>query len=315
MRYKWISLCIALVLLLSACKKEESPAQTAGPDTAETPKPTLAAPAPTPMNARVLSDLAGNEVEIPSQPKQIISLSPAVTEILYALNSGSALIGADHNSSFPAEAAALPRFSAEDTAAIIAAAPQVVFVGRDFPADAKAALQAAGIAVAMAEGGTYSDAFFSISFLAGIMGADSSPLIMQMNEKVMEVESRDFEFEPVSALLVLSDGADGSFLVAGDNSLFNELITMVRSQSATAGTGLGDTLSADALLQLDPQVVLVDAAVGVDAITASATYSKLSAVEADRVFPIDAALVTRGGPRMGEGLLALYSVLEQAANS
>lgn len=314
MRLKWISLCVALVLLFSACKKAEEPAETT-PAPEDTPKPTLAAPEATLPNALVLSDLSGKQVSIPSQPKQVISMSPAVTEILFALNCGNVVIGADSQSDYPAEAAALPRFSAEAVNAIVEAKPEVVFTGRDFPASAAQALQDADIAVAMAEAASYSDVFFSISFLSGIMGVDSSALVKQMNEKVLQVDTQDYDFEPVSALLVLSDGADGTYRVAGDNSLFNEMIAMVRSASATAGTGLDGNLTAAQLAALDPQVVLVAASVDMAAIDSSEVFGQLSAVQADRVFPIDTALVTRPGPRVVDGLNALYDVLEQAANS
>lgn len=315
MRLKWISLCIALVLLFSACKKAEDPAGATSAPSEDTPKPTLAAPEPTLPNALVLSDLSGKQVSIPSQPKQIISLSPAVTETLFALNCGSSVIGAGALSDYPVEAATLPRFSADAVEAIIEASPDVVFTGRSFPASAAQALQDAGIPVAMAEGASYSDVFVSISFLSSIMGADSSPLILQMNEKALAVDTRDYDFEPVSALLVLSDGADGSYRVAGDNSIFNEMIAMLRCSSATAGTGLGESLTAEQLAGLDPQVVLVASDVDIAAIDSSEVFGQLSAVQADRVFPIDVALVTRPGPRIVDGLNALYDVLEQAANS
>lgn len=316
MRLKWLSICIALVLLFSACKKPETPAeQNPATPSENTSKPSLATPDPAPPNALVLADLSGQQVAIPSQPKNIISLSPAVTEILFALNCGGSVIGADAQSDYPADAATLPRYSADAVEAIIEAKPDVVFTGRAAPSAAVQALQDAGIPVAMAEAGSYSEVFFSISFLAGIMGVESSPLVMQMNEKVLAVDTQDYDFEPVSALLVCSDGKDGKYLVAGDHSLFNEMIAMVRSTSATAGTGLGDSLTADEIAALDPQVVLVASSVDIAAIDSSEVYSKLSAVQADRVFPIDAALVARPGPRVVDGLNALYDVLAQAATS
>lgn len=309
-----MAICLVLVLLLMVgCKKEEpaaDPAGTAAPTAAPADQP-LEGPLP----SLLLTDMAGNQAALISKPKTVISLSPAVTEILYALNCGAALIGADAGSDYPAEAAALQRYSAEDVDAIIAAKPESVLVGQDFPKSALDRLNAAGVCVAVAEASSYADINSSIGFVAMIMEADASSVIDSMQEVLREVEANEFDFEPVNVVLALSDGADGVYRVAGPDSLFNQVIALLYSSSITAADGMGDTVTPAQLAEINPQVVLVASSLDFEKVIVTEAYKSLDAVNDDRAFSIDAALINRPGPRVANGLAALYDILEQASLS
>ncbi len=289
---KVLSVFIVLILLLSGCRQASQ--NEATPTPADLPTATLPVDDTAPVAALVLTDLGGNQVEVPSNPGSVISLSPAVTEIIYALGREDVLIGADTGSDYPEGAAALAKYSADDLNAIMEAKPQVLFVDADFPAAAKATLAEAGVTVVVGAARNYNDIFFSISFLANILGEDASTLILQMNEHVAAIYDSETEFEPVSVLLVLGGGTESEYHVAADGSLFNELIAMLGSSSATVGVS-GGTMNADAISALDPQVVLVSSALDFQAITTAGPLASLSAVEAGRVFEIDEAGVYKQG--------------------
>lgn len=320
MRNKWLPLCIALVLLLSACKQPATPAEN--PAAATVPPQTAADPTPggaalqNPASGKaslVLTDLAGAQVEVISKPQKVISLSPAVTEIFYALDIGGALIGVDEQSDYPESAASLTKTATLD--AVIAAQPEVVFVGQDFKAADKTKLTSAGICVAVGEAKTYADIYTSIAFIAQIMDVDAAPLVQGMMPVVQEVFTREFDFEPVSALLVLSDGKDGTYRVAGGASLFSDMIGMLSSRCITESANVVDSLTKEQLMELQPQVVLLASGLDFDQVVASEAFAAFEAVKAGRVFPIDDALVNRAGPRAVDGFAVLYDALEQAALS
>lgn len=309
-----MAICLILVLLLaSGCKKEDpapAPADTAAPIAAPADQPITG-----PLPSLLLTDMAGNQAALISKPKTVISLSPAVTEILFALKCGSALIGADAGSDYPAEAATLQRYSAEDIDAIIAAKPEAVLVGQDFPKSAFDRLTNAGVCVAVAEAKSYADINSSIGFVAMVMEADASSVIDDMQAVLREVEGNDYDFEPVNVVLALSDGADGVYQVAGPDSLFNQVVALLYSTSITAAEGVGDTLTPEQLAEINPQVVLVASSLDFEKVIATEAYKDLDAVSGDRAFSIDAALINRPGPRIANGLAALYDILEQASLS
>jgi iron complex transport system substrate-binding protein len=71
----------------------------------------------------------GNEVRLAAPASRIVSLSPHLTELLYAAGAGARLVGAVEFSDFPAEARALPRVGSDariDLEAVLALRPDLV---------------------------------------------------------------------------------------------------------------------------------------------------------------------------------------------
>ncbi len=104
---------LALVaLLIGACTStaaSPSAATTPAPSTAVvTAAPSTASPTPVPEFPATLTDDEGTAVEIAAEPQKIVSLTPANTEILFALGAGDRVVATDDGSDYPTEAAALP---------------------------------------------------------------------------------------------------------------------------------------------------------------------------------------------------------------
>jgi len=60
-------------------------------------------------SVRVYSEVLGREVEVPERPERIVSLSPALTEILFLLGLGGRVAGVSYYCSKPPEARGKPR--------------------------------------------------------------------------------------------------------------------------------------------------------------------------------------------------------------
>jgi iron complex transport system substrate-binding protein len=88
-----LALSMALTLAMAACGGEKEPAAS--------PEPTAAA-AGFPVTV-TRSD--GRELTIAQAPQRIASLSPAATEVLYAVGAGPQIVATDLQSDYPAEAA------------------------------------------------------------------------------------------------------------------------------------------------------------------------------------------------------------------
>ena len=80
-----------------------------------------------------LIDGLGREVALPAPAKTIVSLSPPVTEMLYAVGAGEQVVGRDTFSDYPAETADLPDvgggFSDYDLETILSLQPDLVIAG------------------------------------------------------------------------------------------------------------------------------------------------------------------------------------------
>ena len=145
-----------LVLILAACSGTAAPSTS--PSAALASATPVATPAPTPSPSVApaypasLTDDEGTAVTIPAAPQKIVSLTPATTEILFALGAGDRVVAADDGSDFPTEAVALPHvatFSSVDTEKVIAAGADLVIAGGlgFTPTDAITKLRSLGIPV------------------------------------------------------------------------------------------------------------------------------------------------------------------------
>jgi iron complex transport system substrate-binding protein len=61
-----------------------------------------------PIQAATLIDMVGREVELLVPPRRIISLAPSLTEILFALGAGDAVVGVTDYATYPPEVEAKP---------------------------------------------------------------------------------------------------------------------------------------------------------------------------------------------------------------
>ena len=76
------------------------------------------------------TDDLGRTVTLADYPERIVSLTPATTEILFALGVGDKVVGIDSSSDYPEEAASLEvvgDYIGPNMEAIVAAEPDLVF--------------------------------------------------------------------------------------------------------------------------------------------------------------------------------------------
>ena len=92
-----------------------------------------AAPSPTPSpGALSLTDDEGTITALPAVPQRIVSLTPATTELLYALGAGDRLRGRTNYDDYPPAASALPvvaTFEGVQIEDVVAIGPDLVIAG------------------------------------------------------------------------------------------------------------------------------------------------------------------------------------------
>ncbi len=311
MRNKWLTVLVAFVLLLTACQASveappaQTPAETVAPET----------PAPTPITggaeapATVLTDMMGNQVTVRGVPQRIVSLSPAATEILLALSAQGNLVAVDEGSDYPEEAASLQKVGA-DAGAILALTPDMVFVGRDFPQEAAAELTAQNIPVVCADAAAYSDVYAGIALTAQILRTDASKLVEGMQQTVQDVNISASELDRQPTVLFVLGFADGKATAAGTNSMAFSLIELAGGIPVTSSAETFPAYSVEDIAVLAPDVVLVSSDIDLETVTGAPGFSELPAVQEGRVYSIDATLTGRPGPRIVEGIRAVYEALE-----
>jgi cobalamin transport system substrate-binding protein len=311
---------LLLAVLIGACSA--APAATGSPAPA-TPAPTAAAdasvpPTPAPTEAPAfpieLTDDEGDTVTLPSEPQQIVSLTPAATEILFELGVGDRLVGkVEDFTPYPEAAAAVPdvaRFGSVDVEKIVALGADLVIAGGDNfnPPEAIKQLRDLGVPVLVVFAPDVEGALADIDLIGRAVGrADGAVAVAgRIRTAFADVAAATAGSAPVRTYYEL-DASAGFFGPAPDY-FGTEMIRVAGGDPLTSGTDGVYQVQPEQILAFDPEVILLgDAAYGVtaDQVATRPGWDVLTAVKTGAIRPIDDVIVTRPGPRLAEGIRAL----------
>jgi len=257
-------------------------------------------------------------------PQRIVSLSPAHTEILFAVGAGDQVVAVDSMSNYPAESAAvLTDISAYEpnVEAISALEPDLVIIGDDFSGLAEQ-LSAIGVASWVSPAPLNLDeAYQQIIDLGKVVGHadEAQSLTQEMQGQIAGIVS---EVElPASPASYYHELDDMYYTVTGNTFIGSiyELFGMRNIADATEGDTDYPQLSAEFIVSQDPNVIfLADVnCCGATAETVAARpgWSGLSAVAAGNIVAIDDDIASRWGPRLVEFVQAVATGLTAYATS
>lgn len=254
-------------------------------------------------------------------PARIVSLTPGVTETLFALGVGDRVVGVSRYCDYPPEAVARPKvgtFLAPVVEAVAALGPDLVLTspspGNHEPV---AAMQRASLRVEAVPEGSASvqEVLSSIRAIAAIVGASnpSERLIAGIQAELAVVAAKAEGRPRVATAVVV--GHD-PLVLAGPQSYLGELL--VRAGGANVAESLGGKwprASWEFLFAAQPQVI-VDLSMGSEAPAVAARWRQLAdlpAVKSGRVY-FDASLVLlHPGPRLGSQAVLLSRFLHPEA--
>lgn len=267
--------------------------------------------------------LASSLVAAQSRPQRIISLVPALTEMLYAVGAGSQVVAVSSYDEYPPEVTALPRVGAlldPDTERIISLQPDLVITYGsqvDLQAQMKRATiptfdyRHAGLAhilITMKElgirTGHATEAEAAVATIAARLAAVRARVAGKRRPRTLLVFSR----EPKTLRNIYVSGGRG-FLhdmleMAGGDDLFNDLDK--ESVQVSAETILAR--APEVILELRPEEI----SAGQPMQDELASWSRLASVPAvrdQRVLFISGRAVTVPGPRVAESVERMAKAL------
>ena len=309
---------LALAALLAACSA--APAATPAPRTAAaaTPTPT-AAPTATPAFPVELADDEGGSAVLEAEPQQIVSLTPAATETLFALGVGDRLVGkVEDFTPYPEAAAAVPdvaRFGSVDVEKIVSLGTDLVIAGGDNfnPPEAIKQLRDLGVPVLVVFAPDVDGALADIELIGRAVGRpdEAAGVIGRIRQAFDDVAAATAGRTPVRTYYEL-DASSGFFGPAPDY-FGTEMIRIAGGDPLTSGTDGVYQIQPEQILAFDPEVILLgDAAYGVtaDQVSARPGWDTVTAVASGDVRPIDDVIVTRPGPRLADGIRALALAID-----
>ena len=317
---------VLLALLgLSACGRAAM--STATPAPASTPTPVSPTRASTSVSATptrslypvTITDMAGREVTVQTQPQAIVSLAPANTEMLYALGLGDKVVGVTEFCNYPPEAAQKPKvggFSDISIEQVVELAPDLIVADSMHIAEAVPALEDLGLKVVVIDPTNVPAVLEGIELLGRITQRqkEAQALTAQMQEAIDAIAQAVDGHEKLRVFWELSY----DLWTAGPGSFIDDLIVRSGGDNvAAAADSSWVQLSNEAIIAADPEVILLaDHPFGetMETVAARPGWDKISAVVNNRIIEIsDTDLVSRPGPRVVEALEFIAKVLHPDA--
>ena len=298
---------LALSLLLAACD--------AGGDASARPD---SAPAD---SALVLVDDAGRQVRLPRPARRVISLIPSATEVLVAVGAGDRLVGRTDFDHGPA-VDSLPSVGGGMTPsieAIVALRPDLV-LGWETRGDqsTRRRLDEMGIPVFAVEADDTTDVFRTVGNLGRLTGrtraADSlaAGLRRELAEVAASVAGRP---RPAVFFLVWNDPP----MTAGPETFISQVLGVAGGRNVFADVaGEWPNVALEEIVRRQPDFLVLPqgekgGAHDVDQLRGSPGWRELRAMREGRVVTIDAEMMNRPGPRLGEAARALRDALHPDA--
>jgi iron complex transport system substrate-binding protein len=264
----------------------------------------------------VVTDLMGRQVEIPERVERIVSLTSSNTETLYALGAGEKLVGRDEYSYYPEEAKQEPvvgDYNGPNIEAIVALDADVVLASTKLQRDVIDKLESAGVCVVGSEAGAFEDIGESIKLIAKVCGLEQNgeELVASMQERINAVAERADSEDKPGVYFIMSYGDQGDW-TSGPGSFINSMIELAGGKCVTAdGPVTWINYSMEQLIERDPDILLLSSYFAVDEIKEASGYRELTAVKKGNIYPADADLISRPGPRIVECLERIADIIAE----
>ena len=274
-----------------------------------------------------VTDDYGRTVVINGHASRIVSASPSITEILYALGQSHRLVGRTDFCLYPPEADTLPSIggiSNLNIEAILALHPDLVLTASMIPQRCVDQLQQMGVpVVCIIEKSHFEDLYGNIRQIGGLIHCEAAAdsLITLLQQRVKD-EFRISNFEKDSnskfkiqnskltptVYYVVGFGPTGNF-TAGGNTFIDDIIRLAGGRNL-AHDVTGWSYSLESLIQNDPDYIVVrreDSA----AFCHTQPYTQLTAVKQGRVIGIESGTMDLQVPRNIDAVLYLRSRIKK----
>jgi iron complex transport system substrate-binding protein len=310
---------VAAALLFGACSAGASSGFTLAPATSPsaTSAPSAATPAPTPSPSPAfpitLTDDAGNQLALKAEPHKIVSLTPAVTETLFAIGAGDRVAADGDFDDYPAQVKSLPHvatFSSVDVEKIVGLGADLVIAGGNGfnKPDAITQLRNLGVPVLVVYAPDVAGVLSDINLIGDAVGdgVSARQLTATMQAGIDTIRSATGGLPQPRTFYEL-DATKDIYGPAPDSFLAQE-IQYAGGNPITTGDPAIFSIPLEKLIAADPQVIVLgDSAYGTTAaiVAARPGWKVMTAVRTGAIEPIDDLVVSRPGPRLVDGLRLL----------
>jgi iron complex transport system substrate-binding protein len=201
---------------------------------------------------------------VQAEPQRIVSTSPSITEILFALGLGPHVVGVSNYCEYPPQVKELPKvgtFLRPDPESIARLKPDLVIVHK-LPNDLTNRLASLHITYAEVDGGGLADAYNEIRQIGDAAGAkpQADKLIATMRSRLDQIHAQAAgKTKPRVIFIIGRDpGALANLIAVGRDNFLNELIAVAGGVNVIAAESSQPypRISLETILRSQPDVLI-----------------------------------------------------------
>jgi len=263
-----------------------------------------------PIPPGAVTDDLGRPVNIEKIPRRIISLSPSNTEILFALGLGEKVVGVTEYCNYPPKAKDKEKiggFSTPDIERIIALEPDLILAESRHAKEVIPALEERGFTIFASAPKSLDGILEDIRIVGEITGKakEAYELVAEMESRIEAVTDKTKELERLRVFYITWHDPLWS---VGSGTIINELIEKAGGINIFQDITGHEVVDIETLIVRNPEIIIACTGHGEaegKPFEWAKEESRLRVTEArkdNRVYQIDADLVSRAGPRIVDAL-------------
>lgn len=308
------SLSFVFALCLGCTEQPASVTPVSKSDTGSQTSSSALASSPASSGMSKVVDRLNREVEFQSVPQRIISLTPATTELLFAIGAGSQLVGATKNCNYPPEAEKLTRvgggtLQSLSRETIVSLQPELVLCKWDNHQPLLETLEQFKIPALAIGPESLEELFVEVVMLGKVTGhsKEADELVRQMKQRLDSLTSLVKLIPESEQRKVFYEVWDDPLMTAGPGSFIGEVLRLAGLQNifhdATANY---PKVSDEVVVARNPHVILSPSThaseVSIEKLLQRQGWAEVKAIQEKQVFIIDGDHISRCGPRLLDAL-------------
>ncbi len=268
--------------------------------------------------AITVNDDLGLPVTLARPAQRIISLSPHVTELLFAVGGGARILGTMNYSDYPEEAKKIPLIGSNsqiDIEKVLALKPDLIVVWQSGnTARQLEQLSRLGVPIFNSEPKKMDEIATSLTRLGVLLGTEpvAQAAAQHFRSKLAALASQYSKRPPVRVFFQIWDKP---IYTLGGHHIVNDAISVCGGENIFASQKtVAPSVSVEAVLQENPEVIIggsqydpADAGINI-----WKPYKTMLAVKQGNMVTMAGESLTRSGPRMVDGTRTLCEKIDQA---
>jgi iron complex transport system substrate-binding protein len=267
-----------------------------------------------------LTDVLGRPVTFPAPSQRIVSLSPGVTELLFAVGAGAQVVGVTEYCNYPPEAAKRAKVGGfagitVQVERLVLLKPDLVILSGEMHERIIALLDTVGVKSFAVEPSTFAEVYQTIATIGRLTGheREAERVVADMRAKIARAAVARGEKQRATRLpTVFWELSEEPLMSAGGKTFISEAISLA------GGKNIFEELperwpivSSEQVLFRNPDWIIAGDDHGVSAamLARRPGWAALAAVRERRVALVSADILYRYGPRLADAVLAISKIL------